>query len=126
MEYIQETGITFNKGEQLTARKLQILNDKINELVRNVNNMLEGLCDINVELNDFSRIFTLSEALEVVSKTRRMRGMKIRFLGQNETYQEYSYVGETVEDADWNNVDNWSIFEDVVIDGGEFEYEANV
>ena len=48
MEYITETGISFNKGEQLTARKLQILNEKINELIRNVNNMLKGLCDINI------------------------------------------------------------------------------
>lgn len=120
MEYIPETGISFNKGEQLTASKLQTLNDRINELVRNVNNMLKGLCDINVELNDFNRIFSLSEAINVISNTRRVRGMKIRFLAQNNSYSEYSYVGKTLSDIDWKNLDNWTIFEDVVVDGGEF------
>lgn len=120
MEYITETGISFNKGEQLTARKLQILNDKINELVRNVNGMLMGLCDINVELNDFTRIFELPEAISIVSQTRRMKGMKIRFLGKNETYLEYSYTGLTLNDADWKNIENWTMIEDLIVDGGEF------
>ena len=120
MDYIGETGISFSKGEQLTARKLQILNDKINELVRNVNNILKGCCDINVELNDFSRAFELSEAIQVVSKSRRMNGMKIRFLGLNNTYLEYSYVGETLNDADWKNTDIWTMLKDLIIDGGEF------
>lgn len=120
MEYITETGISFNKGEQLTARKLQTLNDKINELVRNVNGMLMGLCDINVELNDFTRIFDLQEAISVVSQTRRMKGMKIRFLSANGTYLEYSYTGSTLKDADWENTENWTILEDLLVDGGEF------
>ena len=80
MEYITETGISFNKGEQLTARKLQTLNDKINELVRTVNSMLMGLCDINVELNNFTRIFELPEAISVVSQTRRMKGITLNIL----------------------------------------------
>lgn len=120
MEYITETGISFNKGEQLTARKLQTLNDKINELVRNVNHMLMGLCDINIELNDFTRILELPEAISIVSQTRRMKGMKIRFLGENETYLEYSYIGSTLKDEDWENIENWAISEDLLVDGGEF------
>ena len=120
MEYLRETGITFNKGEQLTARKLQIMNDKINELVKTANNFLCGLCDINVELNDFDRVFTLPEAIGIVSQTRRMKGMKVRFLASNDCYVEYSYIGSTLEDSDWYNLENWSIFEDPVIDGGEF------
>lgn len=120
MEYITKTGISFNKGEQLTARKLQIMNDKINELVNNVNNMLMGLCNINIELNDFTRIFDLSEAINIVSQTRRMKGMKIRFLGENEIYLEYSYIGPTLNDVDWENIDNWTMIEDLVVDGGEF------
>lgn len=120
MEYLRETGITFNKGEQLTARKLQIMNEKINELIKNVNNLLKGQCDINVELNDYTRILTLSEAIEIVSQTRRCMGMKIRFLAQNECYVEYSYIGQTLGDLDWNNLENWSMLEDPIIDGGEF------
>ncbi len=120
MEYLQETGITFNKGEQLTARKLQLMNNKINELVRNVNNMLKGLCDLNVEFNDFNRVFDLYEAVNVVSQTRRMRGMKIRFLANNDTYLEYSYVGDTLNDSDWKNLDNWTMIESTIVDGGEF------
>jgi hypothetical protein len=120
MEYLTETGISFNKGEQLTARKLQILNDKINELVKTVNGMLMGLCDINVEINDFTRVFDLSEAIDIVSQTRRMKGMKVRFLGDNNSYLEYSYVGPTVNDTDWENVDNWTMLEDPLIDGGKF------
>lgn len=120
MEYIQETGISFNKGEQLTARKLQTLNDKINELIRNVNNMLKGLCDLNIEMNNFDRVFNLREAIEIVSQTRRVRGLKIRFKAQNNSYLEYSYIGPTVKDLDWYNLDNWVILEDYEVDGGEF------
>lgn len=120
MEYLQETGISFNKGEQLTARKLQTLNNKINELVKSVNNMLRGLCDINIEVNDFEHVFDLQEAIEVVSQTRRNMGLKIRFLGQNNSYLEYSYIGPTLNDVDWNNTENWTMLENVIIDGGEF------
>ena len=121
MEYISKTGVSFKKGELLTARQLQTLNDKVNELVTVVNNILSGLCDINVEINDYTRSFELQEAVDIVSRTRRMKGMKIRFLGRNNTYLEYSYIGESLDNADWNNLDNWTKLESLVIDGGEFQ-----
>lgn len=120
MEYIKETGISFKPGEQLTAAKLEKLNTKINELVVVVNKMLKGLCDINVELNDFSRKFDLSEAITIVSNTRRIKGMKIRFLSKNDKYVEFSYTGETLDTSDWTNTNNWTESLDVV-DGGEWE-----
>ena len=46
--------------------------------------------------------------------------MKIRFLGKNETYLEYSYTGPTLNDTDWENIENWTMIEDLLVDGGEF------
>ena len=46
--------------------------------------------------------------------------MKIRFLGENETYLEYSYTGPTLNDTDWENIENWTMIEDLLVDGGEF------
>lgn len=119
MEYLRETGISFNPGEQLTAAKLEKLNTKINELVREVNKMLKGLCNLNIELGNYSRRFSLEEAINIVSNTRRIKGMKIRFLSENGKYVEFSYVGETLDSNEWNNPNNWTESLDV-IDGGEW------
>ena len=112
MNYINETGISFNSGEQLTAFKLQTLNNRINELIKAVNNILKGSYDINLEINDFSRKLSLSEAINLVSKNRRSLGMKIRYLA--------SYIGTTLEDSDWMDENNWSYRQDNIVDGGEF------
>lgn len=122
MEYLKETGISFNTGDVLTARKLQTLNDTINQLVRVVNDMLEGKCDINVELNNFNRSFTLKNAIGVVSRTRRQLGMKVRYFDKSqEKYLEYSYIGTDIEDDNWMNTKNWVACDETLVDGGEFE-----
>lgn len=122
MEYLKETGISFNTGDVLTARKLQTLNDTINQLVRVVNDMLEGKCDINVELNNFNRSFTLKNAIGVVSRTRRQLGMKVRYFDKSQKkYLEYSYIGTDIEDDNWMNTKNWVACDETLVDGGEFE-----
>lgn len=120
MNYINETGISFNSGEQLTAFKLQTLNNRINELINAVNNILKGSYDVNLEIKDFSRKLSLSEAINLVSKNRRSLGMKIRYLALNDCYAEYSYIGTTLEDSDWMDENNWSYRQDNIVDGGEF------
>ena len=124
MEYLRETVVSFNTGEVLTARKLQTLNDTINQLVRVVNDMLEGKCDLNIELNDFNKEFTLKEAIESVSKTRRHLGMKVRFLSsEQKKYLEYSYLGTDLDNNNWTNTDNWVMCEETLVDGGGLLYK---
>ena len=119
IEYLNKTGLSFESGQKLSAASLAKMNDTINDLVDAVNTLLSGICDINQELRDPVRTFTLGEAIEVVSNNRRARGMKIRFLGDAGKYMEYSFIGTGLDDATWKNEENWESGPDV-IDGGEW------
>lgn len=120
MNYINKTGVSFEKGAKLPAASLQEMNKVINNLVDAVNLMLKGKVDINLEYNDPDRRFTLTQATEAVGKIRRSLGQKIRFRSKETgKYVEYSYVGEDVGDDSWTNTGNWVTGVDLV-DGGEF------
>jgi hypothetical protein len=75
--------------------------------------------DVNQELNDFTRTFTLSQAIKIVSHSRRQRGMKIRFLRESGLFAEYSYRGASLSDSDFQDGENW-VSGIEVVDGGEF------
>ena len=120
IEYINKTGLNFTTGHKLTLADLQIMNNTINKLVDAVNMINKGSININSEINDFSKSFTLSEAISTVSTTRRWKGMKIRFKNSENIYKEYSYIGNSVNDSDWNNISNWISEEPTLIDGGEW------
>ena len=117
MEYLNKTGLDFSAGQKLKASDLKTMNNAINDIVDAVNNLLRGLYDLNIELDDFDRTFTLGEAIQTVSDLRRARGMKLRFLNKNNKYVEYSYIGRTLDTIDWNNLDNWTTTLEI-IDGG--------
>lgn len=118
MEYINKTGLSFAPGQKLSAEALSKMNDTINLLVGAVNNMLR-VCDVNVEIDDFSRVFELEEAITMMSNTRRALGMKLRFLGTNKKYVEYSFIGDALDNNTWLDPNNWETGPDV-IDGGEW------
>lgn len=117
MEYLNKTGLDFSAGQKLKASDLKIMNNSINNIINVINNLLRGLYDLNIELNDFDRTFTLGEAIQMIANVRRSRGMKLRFLNKNNKYVEYSYVGTTLDTIDWNNQDNWTTTLEIV-DGG--------
>ena len=117
MNFIKKTGLDFSVGQKLTASDLKILNNTINNLVDAVNNLLQGLYDLNVELKNFDITFTLDEAIAAVSNERRIKGMKLRFRNKSGKYVEYSYVGNTLDSIDWNNQNNWLTTLEIV-DGG--------
>ena len=118
MNILEKTGITFETGKTLTARELNILNNTINSIVDAVNTILHGYCDVNQEGEDPDTVYTLQEALNLISGTRRAIGMKIRFKS-TEGFVEYSFIGDSVDDLTWLNLDNW-VQGASIIDGGTF------
>lgn len=120
MELIGQTGLIFKSGQKLSSSDLSKMNNTINDLVVAVNGLLRGIYNLNQELNDFERKFDLDEAIRLVSRTRRAKGMKIRFLSHNGKYVEFSYVGESLELADFTNENNW-VDNISFIDGGEIQ-----
>ena len=119
MNTINKTGLSFASGVKLTAAQLTTMNDTINALVDVVNRLLLACFDVNLETGNFEKNYTLSQAIDVVSANRRQKGMKIRFLTDTGNYVEYSYVGSTLNDADFRSTRNWITGVDIV-DGGEF------
>lgn len=116
---IKKTGLSFDSGMKLSASDLRIMNSTINALVDVVNELVMSKYDLNFEIGNFERTFTLDEAIRVVSEYRRQLGMKIRFKSPNGFYAEYSYCGETLDTEEFQNPDKWVAGIDV-IDGGEF------
>jgi len=119
MNTIKKTGLSFGAGTKLSAEDLNKMNNTINAIVDVVNGLLMSCFDVNLELNRFDLHLDLFQAINIVAENRRQRGMKIRFLSQSGSYVEYSYLGESLSDADFLNVDNWITGVEVV-DGGEF------
>lgn len=120
MEYIGQTGLIFKAGQKLTSNDLSKMNNTINDLVVAVNYLLRGTYNLNQELNDFNRKFDLDEAIALISRNRRAKGMKIRYLSHNGKYVEFSYIGESLELADFTNENNW-VDNISYIDGGEIQ-----
>ena len=118
MEYVGQTGLIFKSGQKLSSTDLSKMNSTINELVVIVNNLLRVCYDLNLELNDYERDFDLGDAINLISQTRRAKGMKIRFLSKNGKYVEYSYVGDSLDREDFLNENNW-VDTIGLIDGGE-------
>ena len=119
MDIIKKTGLTFESGARLSAADLSKMNNIINALVEAVNNLMLACFDVNQELNDFSRTFTVSQAIGIVSQSRRQKGMKVRFLSESGLFAEYSYRGDSLSDADFLDSENW-VSGIEVVDGGEF------
>lgn len=118
-DFLKETGISkLNPGDKLNADIINTFNDRINKLVKVVNRYLNNYCDINSELGDFTTKYTLDQALQ--ESPRRSLGIKLRFLGTNNKYEEHSYTGLSCDDIDWMNHSNWVCGDASIIDGGEW------
>lgn len=119
MKTLKKTGISFESGQKLTASDLQKLNNTVNNIVDAVNLMLKGKVDLNIELGDTEKTYSLKQAIEAAKNIRRELGQKIRFRALSGNFVEYSYIGKDLSDMSWSTEDNWTTSLDL-IDGGEF------
>lgn len=117
MPKISELNIDFSGGA--TKNQLEQIVNKINELVRAENKRMTLEVNLNQEYGDATRTFDITEALTLSKNIMKAAGLRLRFLGKSGRYTEYSYTGDTLDDNDWMNLDNWcTVIE--TIDGGEF------
>ncbi len=119
MNLLEKTNFTFVAGKGISASQLQEMNSRINSLIDNVNELILGVFNVNAETKQYDKVYTLEQAVEIVSESRRQKGMKIRFKSDVNLYSEYSYVGSSLDAADFKNLGNWTSGIDY-IDGGEF------
>ena len=115
---LKETGLTFKAGEKLSSSAMVILNDTINELVRNMNILLETTINVNEEEGKPGQKYTLVEVIERVPEWRRVKGIKLRFLELlSSEWKEFVWVG-----PDWNDIENCWVggTQKKIIDGGEW------
>lgn len=121
MELIDKTILPIKqRGDGLSAAEINSINTTVNSLVDYVNACLKKYCDLNVEVGDNTRVFTLSSAIEAVPVGRRGLGMTIRFLNSSNLYSTYVYLGRELTTSAWRNQDNWTV-DNTIIDGGEWQ-----
>lgn len=120
-ELIKNTGLSFEPGQKLSSASLNILNDRLNDVINSINTILKSEVNINAEENNFNRVYTIREAISLVPSDRRVSGIKLRFKESDEFWGEYVYLGESKNDESWFNLDNWNFnLNDKTINGGEW------
>lgn len=121
MELLNKTILPIKqKGDGLSAAEINSMNNTINLLVDYVNIVFKKYCNLNAEVNDDTRVFTLSEAVLLVPSSRRTPGMTIRFLGDDNIYHTYIYLSSQVNNESWVDLNNWYP-DNTVIDGGVWQ-----
>ena len=119
---LETTGIgSFLPGQKLTSETLNVLNARINELVRTTNYMLKSHINVNIEEENPNGVYSLDTILLKVPVDRRSRGIKIRFREDSTgDWIEYVYVGANTEDNNWYEKSNWAKTLSNIVDGGEW------
>ena len=116
---ISKTGVaTKNKGDGLSASDVNKINGTVNAVVDAINPILASYFNVNAELGT-TNTYTLSEAIRLVPNNRRGKGMEVKFLNKAGSLDSAIYYGDTTEDEEWENLDNWENSVKV-IDGGEW------
>lgn len=119
---IEPTGVSFSAGQKISAATLNTMNNKINELVEIINTrLLQVDFNVNKETEDYTRTWTLGQAIAAIPKERRALGLQIRFLEDNNGtpgWINYTYMGSTL--AEFSDERNWSSPDFDIIDGGEW------
>ena len=123
MELLNKSGVDKKaSGDGLSHQDINAINSTANSAIEAINeSVLMNFCNINSEVNDYTRSFTLLTAVKVVPKSRRRPGMKIRYLNPEGVYSEYIYTGKStvISDEEWEKELNWSISL-TCLDGGEW------
>lgn len=117
MAKINTLNIDFSGG--VTKIQMEMIVNKINELVKISNKEMVHEINLNQEYNDPTRTFTAQEAIFAVKNMVRAYGLRLRFLTSSGKYADYTYLGTSLDDTSWSDINNWVTGIDV-IDGGEF------
>ena len=123
--FLQKPGIEKNQGDRLSYTEINALDNAIDSIIDIINKDLMSVCNINTEFTgdipDMSRKFTLSEAIELIGVQRRVPKLIIKFLDVTNSWVEYQFRGNNVDNKFWNNVNYWKKLESFqIIDGGTF------
>lgn len=125
MGLISNTGVPQKQsGDGLSHKDINNINSTVNTAVNAINEDLKNFCNLNQEANNYTRSFTLKEAIKAVPIDRRKQGMKIKYLSSTGTYKEYIFcLGKTTfSTEEWEDTENWMLpFNE--IDGGEWELD---
>lgn len=121
MNILEKTGVPIKTpGMKLSAEDINKINSTTNNCVDAINYLLVDTCNINEEVGDHTRSFTLAEAIKLVPSGRRYPGILIRFKEKTTLrYEEYTYMGDYTNTAEFENPENWGSGISV-IDGGEW------
>lgn len=120
MDTLSKTGVPIkSSGDSLSHQDINNINSTVNTNVTVSNYLLKNFCNLNDEVNDYSREFSLRDAINTVPISRRKPGMKIRFLSGAGIYSEYIYSGDDSVGS-WTDENNWDNVSFNIIDGGEW------
>lgn len=123
LNLLKGTGLKeFQSGTKLTSDVLNVINNRINDLVSTVNVLLMGYVNVNAEEGDLGVTYTLVSAIKKVPSERRKSGVLVTFRDgdSNGEWASYIYTGESNNDVDWNDTTKWTANLKPVIDGGEW------
>lgn len=121
MDLLNKTGVPVkNPGDGLSHKDVNNINSAVNNAVSAINLDLKNYCNINQEINNFSKRFSFSEAVDLVPISRRSLGLRLRYLGLDDKYKEFIYNLSDISPDSWSKEENWILPFDK-IDGGEWE-----
>lgn len=120
MELLRGTGIDkFIVGQGLSSAIMNQLNDAINMNAHALNVLLKSNINLNAEVGNYEKTFTFSEAINQVPVSRRIPGIKLRFIDTlTKSWAEYIFTG--TDSSEWEDEDCWNYSSSNIIDGGEF------
>lgn len=120
MKLIEKTGVDHkNQGSGLSSSDVNKMNSTINALVDCVNSLMKNTFNVNEEVGDYDKVYTLDKAVEVIKLSdRRSVGTVMKYRGPY-GYEEAIYSGKNVSDEAWGNIQNWGLTIKTV-DGGEY------
>lgn len=123
MKLLKKTSVPVKYStDGLSHIELNDINSTLNNTVDAVNQLiLNRNFNVNVEFNNYSKIYSLEEVLDLVPIDRRVLGMELKFLSNTNEYSIYIYTGTDLEDLNWKSLNNWTIPNKLkIIDGGEW------
>ncbi len=115
---IKTTGLVFKKGQALTSEALNILNDRINDLVRTVNLLLQDRVNVNIEiLGNTETTLDFVTAVSEIPSERRIPGITVKFNHSTYGWSSWVWTGSGL----WSSQKTWIRIDqdESIIDGGE-------
>ena len=119
MNTLEKTGVpTKYSGDGLSHQEVNATNSVANANVDATNMLLKNFCNVNDEINSYTRTFTLEEAIAQIPDTRRKPGITVKYLDIYNVFREYTYSGTDTSTENWENLENWCPGGVNEIDGG--------